>query len=163
MIHFPSKPALFIPCSTISRLPALLSPSSAAPPPTPTPTPTPTLASLTVVGQYPGAYQTVLANETVHVFFYHDMSLLTQYKTVSIEDPMMAGFTSYYIYAEVEDHEGTKSFPLGGGAVVEAGKFPLQFNVPVSVLGEPTKISIYVGANAITAQLYEIKYVYADY
>ena len=137
--------------------------ADATPEITPTPTPTPTLASLTVVGQYPGAYQTVLANETVHVFFYHDMSLLTQYKTVSIEDPMMAGFTSYYIYAEVEDHEGTKSFPLGGGAVVEAGKFPLQFNVPVSVLGEPTKISIYVGANAITAQLYEIKYVYADY
>ena len=115
------------------------------------------------MGQYPGAYQTVLANETVHVYFYHDLSLLTQYKTVSIEDPMMAGFTSYYIYAEVEDFNGTKSFPLGGGAIVEAGQFPLQFNVPVSVLGEHTKVTVYMGANAITAQLYEIKYVYAGY
>ena len=130
---------------------------------TPELTPTPNCASLTVVGQYPGAYQTVLANETVHVYFYHDLSLLTQYKTVSIEDPMMAGFTSYYIYAEVEDFNGTKSFPLGGGAIVEAGQFPLQFNVPVSVLGEHTKVTIYMGANAITAQLYEIKYVYAGY
>ncbi len=130
---------------------------------TPELTPTPNCASLTVVSQYPGAYQTVLANETVHVYFYHDLSLLTQYKTVSIEDPMMAGFTSYYIYAEVEDFNGTKSFPLGGGAIVEAGQFPLQFNVPVSVLGEHTKVTVYMGANAITAQLYEIKYVYAGY
>lgn len=130
---------------------------------TPELTPTPNCASLTVVDQYPGAYQTVLANETVHVYFYHDLSLLTQYKTVSIEDPMMAGFTSYYIYAEVEDFNGTKSFPLGGGAIVEAGQFPLQFNVPVSVLGEHTKVTVYMGANAITAQLYEIKYVYAGY
>lgn len=130
---------------------------------TPELTPTPNCASMTVVSQYPGAYQTVLANETVHVYFYHDMSLLTQYKTVSIEDPMMEGFTSYYIYAEVEDAKGTKSFPLGGGSIVEAGQFPLQFNVPVSVLGEHTKVTIYMGANAITAQLYEIKYVYAGY
>lgn len=132
--------------------------------PTPTPslepTPTPLTASLTVVGQYPAAYQTVLANETVHVYFYTDMTLLTQYKTVTIENPMMEGFESYYVYVEVETHKGAITYPLQSGQIIGTWQFPIQFNVPVSVHGEPTKVTVYLGANAITAQKYEIKYIY---
>ncbi len=132
--------------------------------PTPTPTPTPTVqyASDKVVSQYPVAGTEIMPGEKVNLFFY-DVSKITPRKKLTFGFPgtdQIKGAACYLrIEAQMTDFYNPAEIVYMDPAV-PVNKFPVEFDVPMSLNGAPTKVFIYIGEQGGTPKLYKTMNVY---
>jgi len=141
--------------------PGTPAPPTAPPTSTPTPSPTHTYASDRIVSQYPAPGTEVMANETVNLYFY-DPDKITPRKKMYLDfpsDQITGSACSVRIEAVMTDSNKAAEV-VHMEPSVPADKFPLEYQIPVSLNKAPTKVYIYIGEVGGDMKLYKIINVY---
>lgn len=144
-----------------SSTPGTPAPPTAPPTSTPTPSPTHTYASDRIVSQYPAPGTEVMANETVNLYFY-DPGKITPRKKMYLDfpsDQITGSACSVRIEAVMTDSNKAAEV-VHMEPSVPADKFPLEYQIPVSLNKAPTKVYIYIGEVGGDMKLYKIINVY---
>lgn len=131
------------------------------PKPTSTPTPTHTYASDKVVAQYPAPGTEVMINEKVNLYFY-DVNKITPRKKLVFNFPegSITGTACYVRIEAVMTDSNKPAEVVFMDPALKTEKFPLEYEVPVSLNGAPTKVSIYIGEQGGTPWLYKVIKIY---
>lgn len=128
--------------------------------PTATPTPTHQYASDRVVSQYPPAGTEIFVNETVNLYFY-DINKILPTKTVKLDFPadLVQGNTcAVKIEAVMMDTNVRNILYMDQNLAPE--KFPVEYRVPLSLSGAPTKVFLYVGEAGGELKLCKVFYIH---
>lgn len=129
--------------------------------PSPKPSPTHTYASDRVVAQYPEAGTEVMINEKINLYFY-DVDKITPRKKLTMVFPE-GSITGTACYVRIEAVMKDRNKPaevVYMDPAFKIEKFPLEYEVPVSLNGAPTTVSIYIGEQGGTPWLYKVMKVY---
>ena len=110
---------------------------------TPLPVPTHTYASDKVVAQYPAAGTEIMANETVNLYFY-DVDKITPRKKMYLEFPadFITGNACFVRIEAVMTDSNRAAEIVYMGPSVPSDKFPLEYEIPMSLNKAPTKVYI---------------------
>lgn len=143
--------------------------------PTTQPTQGPTYAFDKVVSQYPAAGSQLMVNEKVNLYFY-DIDMVRPQKTMTFDFPtetvvpvegaepvqipaVTGNSCAVRIEAVMADSSQTAAI-VYMQAAVEKDKFPIEYNVPLSLNNAPTKVYIYIGEVGGSMKLYKVINVY---
>ena len=124
---------------------------------TPLPVPTHTYASDKVVAQYPAAGTEIMANETVNLYFY-DVDKITPRKKMYLEFPadFITGNACFVRIEAVMTDSNRAAEIVYMGPSVPSDKFPLEYEIPMSLNKAPTKVYIYIGEVGGDTKLYKV-------